>query len=120
MLELYASFYLGSGIHVLQLDFWGHIVDNNQLKPNELKKQAIADAKRPESKKPLRSLLGLVGYYKKFIPSFAETAVQLTSLTKKRTPNKFPWGPEQKNAFQTLKGPLKNTPILHWLILTGS
>lgn len=100
-------------IGYLQLDFLGHVVGNNQLKPNELKIQAIADAKRPESKKQLRSLLGLVGYYRKFIPNFAEIAVPLTSLTKKGTPNKIPWGPEQENAFQTLKGSLMNTSILH-------
>lgn len=41
-------------IGYLQLDFLGHVVGNNQLKPNELKIQAIADAKRPESKKQLQ------------------------------------------------------------------
>ena len=41
----------------------------------------------PTIKKKVREFLGLTGYYRKFIASYAEHAAPLTSLTRKNGPN---------------------------------
>ncbi|GJX53424.1 putative reverse transcriptase domain-containing protein [Tanacetum coccineum] len=58
----------------------------------------------------IRSFLGLVGYYRRFIANFSKIAKPLTSLTKKNL--KCVWGMEQEEAFHTLKNNLCDAPIL--------
>jgi hypothetical protein len=82
------------------------------IQPRAEKIEKIAGASRPETKKQIRSYLGLIGYYQKFIPNFASIAAPLTDLTKKNQPNKVSWGDAQEVAFQELKQHLMNYPIL--------
>jgi len=57
--------------------------------------------------------LGLVGYYRRFIPNFAAIASPLTDATRKGAPNQLPWEETQDKAFQELKARIVNPPILH-------
>ncbi|GJX78204.1 putative reverse transcriptase domain-containing protein [Tanacetum coccineum] len=66
--------------------------------------------KVPKTPSEIRSFLGLVGYYRRSIANFSKIAKPLTSLTQKD--QKYEWGVEQKEAFQTLKDNLCNAPIL--------
>ena len=50
----------------------------------------------------MRSFLGLAGYYRKFIPRFAEIAVPLSDLTKKGSPMELEWTHDCEEAFETL------------------
>ncbi|GJS07861.1 putative nucleotidyltransferase, ribonuclease H [Tanacetum coccineum] len=50
------------------------------------------------------------GYYRRFIANFSKIAKPLTSLTQKN--QKYVWGVEQEEAFQTLKNNLCDAPIL--------
>ena len=95
-----------------RLEYLGHSIGEGILTPNEGKLQAIRDAPRPETKKQVRSFLGLIGFYRKFVPNFAAIAVPLTDLTKKGVPNRFEWKSEHENAFQSLKSMLLYSPIL--------
>ncbi|KAD7116951.1 hypothetical protein E3N88_04219 [Mikania micrantha] len=58
----------------------------------------------------IRSFLGLVGYYRRFISNFSKIALPLTKLTQKSEP--FVWEQKQEDAFQTLKQKLCDAPIL--------
>ena len=62
--------------------------------------------------KEVRVLLGLVGYYKKFIKGFAKIAKPLTLLTRQQV--KFDWTPEHQAAFIHLKDTIVQAPILHY------
>ena len=73
------------------------------LTPNQDKARDIVEARRPETKKQIRSFLGMVGFYRRFIPQFAEIALPLTNLTKKGNPNKLVWEGEHQRAFERLK-----------------
>lgn len=49
--------------------------------------EAIQSAGRPQTKKHVWSFLGLIGWYRRFIPNFSAQAAALTTLTKKDKPN---------------------------------
>ncbi|XP_052692422.1 uncharacterized protein LOC128170699 isoform X2 [Crassostrea angulata] len=94
------------------IDCLGHVVGNEELKPDFDKVEAICNAPIPVTKKQLRSFLGLVGFYRKFVPNFAQIASPLTDLTKKGLPTKLKWEDAHNLAFQTLKASLTKCPIL--------
>ena len=66
----------------------------------------------PRNPKEVKQFLGLVGYYRKFIPRFADISRVLTHLTKKDV--QFKWTPECKNSFQIFKEFLQQAPILRY------
>ena len=95
------------------LEFLGHIVSKGLIKPVPGKVDAILSAPRPRTKKEVRSFLGLVGYYRKFIPNFAAIAVPISDLTKNGKATNVEWGEAQELAFTTLKSRITTAPILH-------
>ena len=58
----------------------------------------------------LRAFLGMVGYYRRFIPHYAETAEPLYHLLKKNT--KFEWTEKCEETFNACKNMLVQAPIL--------
>ena len=94
------------------LEFLGHIVGNGELKPTPEGVSKVLAASRPTTKKEVRAFMGMVGYYRKFIPNMAVIATPLTDLTKKDAPSKVRWEDAQENAFQTLKERVSRFPIL--------
>ena len=72
------------------------------LSPNEKKVQAIKAAPRPVDVSQLRSFLGLVNYYGKFLPNIASTLAPLYLLLQRKTGWK--WGIDQSPAFERAKG----------------
>ncbi|GJT28632.1 hypothetical protein Tco_0908907 [Tanacetum coccineum] len=72
--------------------------------------EAVKNWKAPTTSSEIRSFLGLAGYYRRFIANFSRIAKPLTSLTQKN--QKYVWGVEQEEAFQTLKNNLCDALIL--------
>ena len=93
------------------IDCLGHMIGNEHLKPDSDKVEVIRNAPRPQNKKQLRSFLGLIGFYRKFVPNFAHIAAPLTDLTKKGCPTKLVWNPSHDLAFQSLKCSLTQYPF---------
>ena len=58
----------------------------------------------------IRSLLGLAGYYRRFIEGFSTIASPLTKLTRKDV--RFNWSKECEESFQELKRRLTSAPVL--------
>ncbi|KAG1955346.1 gag-pol fusion protein [Pimephales promelas] len=71
--------------------YLGHVLGHGVIRPQVGKVEAIKQAERPVTKKQVRSFLGLVGWYRRFIPNFSEKALALTELTRKNKPNKPNW-----------------------------
>ena len=65
---------------------------------------------RPLTLTNIKSLLGLTGYYGRFVDAFASIASRLTILTQKC--NKFEWLETSERSFQMLKGRLTSAPVL--------
>ncbi|GKF26429.1 putative reverse transcriptase domain-containing protein, partial [Tanacetum coccineum] len=72
--------------------------------------ESIKDWASPKTPTEIRQLLGLVGYYRRFIEGFSNIAKPTTMLTQKKV--KFFWGDKQEAAFQVIKQKLCNAPIL--------
>ena len=66
----------------------------------------------PRTPKEVKQFLGLIGYYRKFIPKFSDVARPLTNLTKKDVP--YEWTPECTKTFEMLKNLLIQEPILKY------
>ena len=92
--------------------YLGHRVGNGQIRPEEDKMEKIKNAPQPTTTKEVKSFLGLAGYYRRFIPHYAEIALPLTDLTKG---NKRiivgEWTEECSESFQTLKKALTQPPV---------
>ncbi|GJR00749.1 putative reverse transcriptase domain-containing protein [Tanacetum coccineum] len=96
-----------------EVHFLRYVVNSDGIYVDPSKIEAIKNWKVPKTPSEIRSFLGLAGYYRRFITNFSKVAETLTSLTQKN--QKYKWGREQEEAFQTLKDNLCNTPILSLL-----
>ena len=88
----------------------GHVVDKDGVYPDPDKIQAVKEFPQPTTVKALQSFIALCSYYRKFIPSFADKARPLTSLTKSATP--FEWGTSQQESWIQLKETLTEKAML--------
>lgn len=93
--------------------YLGHVVGGGKVKPTESKVQAVKDFPRPKTKTDVRAFLGLSGYYRKFIPNYAEIAAPLSDLTRKAAPQVVSWTDQCSKAFVLLKDRLCSLPVLH-------
>ena len=95
-----------------EIDFLGHHLGVGSVSLQDDNVRKIRDASRPVSKKDVRAFIGLVGYYRNFIPNFAAVSAPLTDLTKKGKPNLVEWGEPQERAYEYLKKAVSSKPIL--------
>ena len=95
-----------------EVGFTGHDLAAGELRTQCDKTEKIKKAEPPTTKKQLRSFLGLAGFYRRFIPKFAEKAKPLTDLTGKGQPEKVQWQAAQQAAFDVLREELCSEPIL--------
>ena len=79
------------------LEYLGHKISSNGLQPTSEKVQAIHEAPVPKGVSQLKSFLGLLNYYYKFLPNLSTTLAPLHKLLQKKT--NWQWGPEQQKAF---------------------
>ncbi|GJS26139.1 reverse transcriptase domain-containing protein [Tanacetum coccineum] len=93
-----------------EVHFLGYVVNQNGIHVDPSKIEVVKNWKTPTTPSKIRSFLGLAGYYRWFIANFSKIAKPLTSLTQKN--QKYVWGVEQEEAFQTLKNNLCDAPIL--------
>jgi transposase InsO family protein len=94
------------------IDFLGHTLSGDKIKPKEESVDKIREMPRPRNKKQVRSFLGAVNYYRKFIPNCAELMRPLTELTRKNAKITVDWGEKLEMSFQGLKNALSEAPIL--------
>ena len=64
----------------------------------------------PKTPEEVKQFLGLIGYYRKFIPRFSDLAQPLNALTRKNV--SFEWTSVCQESFELLKSSLMTEPIL--------
>ncbi|GJZ43719.1 putative reverse transcriptase domain-containing protein [Tanacetum coccineum] len=90
--------------------FLGHVIDRNGVYVNPAKIEAIKNLAAPTTPTEVRQILGLAGYYQRFIEGFSLISKPLMKLTQKE--KKFEWGKEEEEAFQILNQKLCSALIL--------
>lgn len=90
--------------------FLGHRLSEKGIEATEDKIQAIKSFRQPATSEEVRSFLGLVNFLAKFIPNLATLTEPLRQLMKSNVP--FEWGPQQNNAFESLKECMMRPTIL--------
>ena len=93
-----------------EVEYLGHVITTQGLKPSQKKIQAIRSAPAPQNVSQLRSFLGLVNYYQKFLGNLSSTLAPLHKLLQKAV--KWNWGDAQARAFQEIKRQLTSPPLL--------
>ena len=93
-----------------EVKFLLHVVSEQGVAVDPAKIEAVMKREPPKNVTDVRSFLGLVGYYRRFVEGFSKLAMPMTRLTKKR--GKFLWTPECELVFQTLKEKLTTTLVL--------
>jgi hypothetical protein len=89
----------------------GHIVNKQGIRPDPKEVEAVQTWPVPKNVHDVKSFLGLVNYFRKFIKQCSEIAVPLTNLTKKSHP--WVWTGRCQGAFELLKQKLTEAPLLH-------
>ena len=92
------------------VEFLGHHISKDGIRVLPDKAEAIAEAPAPTNVTQLRSFLGLLNYYGKFIPNLSTTLHPLNALLRANT--KWNWSPECAKAFQEAKDHLTSARVL--------
>nr|GEU83379.1 reverse transcriptase domain-containing protein [Tanacetum cinerariifolium] len=88
----------------------GHKISKSGIEVDKAKVDVIAKLPHPTTVKGIRSFLGHVGFYRRFIQDFSKISRPMTHLLEKNTP--FVFSGDCIKAFQTLKKKLTEAPIL--------
>lgn len=83
-----------------EVTYPGHVITDTGIQPNPEKIKAIKNLKPPKDVKEVQQSLGLLTYYRKFVPNFSELSKPLSQLLKKDT--KFNWTLECQENFEKL------------------
>ena len=93
-----------------EVKFLGHVISQEGVRTDPEKVRSIVEWHPPRTVKQVRSFLGMVIYYSRYVPNLAVIASPLHDLTKKRA--KFRWGSREQAAFDELKARLASAPVL--------
>lgn len=90
--------------------YLGYIIDKNGLRPDPAKVEAISSAPQPKDITQLKSFLGMLNYYGKFIPNLSSLLHPLHNLLRKEV--HWKWDPACEKAFTEAKRALLSERVL--------
>lgn len=93
-----------------EVEYLGHKISANGLEPTQEKVRAIVEAPAPRNVTQLKSFLGMLNYYGKFLPNLSTCLAPLYSLLQKRS--HWSWGTKQHKAFEEAKALLISSHML--------
>lgn len=93
-----------------RLRYLGHIIDEEGVGMDKSRVEAIENFPKPKNVKEVQRLLGLAGWYRRFIQDFSIITAPISELIKKEV--KFEWTKEREEAFRKLTKALISAPVL--------
>ena len=99
---------------VESIDFLGHRVSAQGVQPLPSHVAAVQDFPRPETVKELQAFLGMVNFYRRFLPAIAKTLRPLTDSLRggPKGSSSVLWTPECAEAFASAKAALLRATCL--------
>ena len=95
-----------------QIHYLGHLISEDGILSLLDKLDSIKNMPAPKCTKEIKQFLGLIGYYRKFVPRFTDISRPLMRPTKKETV--FNWTSECQKSIDLLKSYLCGEPILKY------
>ena len=96
-----------------EIEFLGRNLGSDGISPAKKSLEAILSASVPHDKKTLRSFMGLISFYRNFIPNIASISSSLYDLLKDNVP--FDWNEKHQDEFTQLKQNLANcVPLAYY------
>ncbi|GFT43039.1 retrovirus-related Pol polyprotein from transposon 297 [Trichonephila clavipes] len=93
-----------------KLKYLGLVISKEGIETDNSKVKAITEMKPPKNSKEVSKVLGMAGWYQKFIPKYADICEPLYRLKKKGA--KFNWSTEAQDSFDKIKRALTMAPVL--------
>lgn len=93
-----------------KVTYLGHEISGSGIEPGRDKLRAVAEFPTPKNVHEVRRFLGLAGFFRKFVPKFAERAGPLHALLKKE--QTFTWQEKEQLSFQDIRDALVNGSTL--------
>lgn len=94
-----------------ELQFLGHVITPDGIKPNPEKIQAIQNFPVPTNEKEIKQFLGLTGYYRKLIKGYAKIASPISNMLRKTSIIDIN-NEDYQMAVTDLKSAITNEPVL--------
>ena len=94
------------------IQYLGHLVSEKGFEPLPEKLESIRKMPAPRTAKEVKQFLGLIGYYRKFVPRFTDISRPFTKLTHHNVV--FEWTDQCSKAFNHLRELLMEYPILRY------
>ncbi|XP_040932091.1 uncharacterized mitochondrial protein AtMg00860-like [Gossypium hirsutum] len=107
--QLYAKF-SKCEVWLREVTFLGHVVLVKGIRMDPQNIEAVVDWKPTKTISEIRSFLGLVGYYRRFVEGFSLISAPLTKLPRRGV--SFNWSDKQQESFEKLKDVLTKAPML--------
>ena len=95
-----------------EVRYLGHVISENGVLPDKSKTKVIEEFPTPQTVKQLKRFLGLMSYYRRFIPGFSGLASPLHKLLNREA--KYERTNEQEHAIRGLKNKPISPPILKY------
>ena len=94
------------------IEFLGHKIGQNMMSPVDEKITKVLRIAVPKSKKQVRAVLGLIGFYRRYVENFASLVAPLVELTKKNSPAKVKWSEKCEVALKKIQEILSSHPVI--------
>ena len=99
-----------------EIEFVGHIIDENGLRMSEAKLKKVIDFTKPTVAKGLKSFLGLANYFRDHIKNHSQIVRPLQDMIRDyKKGHRLTWNEETNNAFNKIKFEINNCPKIFFV-----
>lgn len=95
-----------------RLKYLGHIIDESGISLDPARIEAMVNFPEPKNIREVRRVLGMAGWYRRFIRDFAGITTPISETLKKNRFAKFAWTDQASKAFKSLIKALTEAPVL--------